>query len=450
MNAVAWLARFESAIRILEQFYVSQIGTTMRTVKFVGAIVGLGLCMAAGQVTAGETESAAAPRKAAVPLASPLRKLLAVDREGKGNVEAAKAWRDLAATRPKHLTDVLAGLDHAGPLAANWIALAAETIAQRAEENGQALPGDQLKRFVLDTTHAPRARRLAFEWLGRADRDTAQALLPEFLHDPSPELRREAVERLIAQAVASREKGADETTLREIYQQAFSGACDLDQVRLLKAELEKLGDKVDLARHFGFITTWKLIGPFDNTGERGYGVPEPPEREIDLSGSYTGKPRDGQEREVRWIDYTTADEYGVVDLNKAIVKENSVTGYAWAAFWSDEQRPAELRLGGDNAVKIWLNGELVDEHPVYHSGSEMDGHIGRGMLQAGRNTILVKVCQNEQKEDWAQNWGFQLRVCDRAGQAIEPAQPAEPDAANTDAVDRPIPQPKTKHLEDAR
>lgn len=408
----------------------------MRIVKFVGAVFGLALGLVVGQLTANEANKSAAPRKQASPVDDPLRTLQSVDREGEGNAEAAKAWQALASLPPKHLGDVLAGLDRAGPLAANWIALAAETIAQRAEESSHSLPGDDLKRFVLDTAHAPRARRLAFEWLGRADRETAQALLPGFLHDPSAELRREAVERLIAQAAAGRAQTepADEATLREIYRQAFSGACDLDQVRLLKGELEKLGDKVDLARHFGFITTWKLIGPFDNTAERGYAVAEPPEREIDFAAAYSGKPREGQAREVRWTDYTTTDEYGMVDLNKAIVKENGVLAYAWAEFWSDEQRPAELRLGGDNAVKIWLNGDLLDEHAVYHSGSEMDGHIGHGTLRAGRNTILVKVCQNEQKEDWAQNWAFQLRVCDRAGQAIEPAQPAEPDAANPDAA----------------
>jgi hypothetical protein len=405
----------------------------MRTRKLVSAIGGVMVCLSIGVATADETGGAPATRKLSAPVARPLRDLLSVGREGTGNAEAAKAWRELAAAQPKHLTDVLTGLDQAEPLAANWIALAAETIAQRAEEKGQPLPDAALKRFVLDTTHAPRARRLAFEFLSRADGETARSLVPSFLHDPSAELRREAVERLIAQATASRGDG-DEAALHGIYRQAFSGACDLDQVKLLKGELEKLGDKVDLARHFGFITTWKLIGPFDNSGERGFGMAEPPERETDFAGSYAGKPREGQPRDVQWTDHTTADEYGTVDLNKAIVKENGVTAYAWAEFWSDEQRPAELRLGGDNAVKIWLNGELLHEHAVYHSGSEMDGHIGHGTLRAGRNTILVKICQNEQQEDWAQNWGFQLRVCDRAGQAIDPGQPAEPDAANPDAA----------------
>jgi hypothetical protein len=39
-------------------------------------------------------------------------------------------------------------------------------------------------------------------------------------------------------------------------------------------------------------------------------------------------------------------------------------------------------------------------------------------MKAGRNVILVKICQNEQTEEWAQVWQFQLRVCDPTGNAI--------------------------------
>ena len=40
------------------------------------------------------------------------------------------------------------------------------------------------------------------------------------------------------------------------------------------------------------------------------------------------------------------------------------------------------------------------------------------MLKAGRNEVLIKVCQNEQTDDWAQTWGFQLRLCDAIGGAV--------------------------------
>lgn len=347
-----------------------------------------------------------------------LKTLLEVAREGQGNVAASSAWQQVAAADVDALPDILAALDGASPLSANWIAAAAETIVGRTLDAHNPLPISALKHYVLDTKHAPRGRRLAFEWLKQADATMAAGLTPGFLHDPSPELRREAVARLLDEAAAKKAEHADDAALRVVYQQALSGACDLDQVKSIKADLEQLGEKVDLARHFGFITAWLVVGPFDNRGEQGFDVAYPPEQTIDLTAPYDGKPRDGKVRSVTWQPTTTQDEFGIVDLNKVIGQENGVVAYAFAEFWSDRERPAELRLGRDNAYKLWLNGRLVHENRVSHSGSEMDQYVGRGTLHAGRNTILLKVLQNEQKEDWAQGWGFQLRVCDRAGQAI--------------------------------
>jgi hypothetical protein len=47
----------------------------------------------------------------------------------------------------------------------------------------------------------------------------------------------------------------------------------------------------------------------------------------------------------------------------------------------------------------------------------------------GKNVILLKVCQNEMKEDWAQAWTIQFRVCDLAGRAIR-------SAASTAAIEK--------------
>jgi hypothetical protein len=350
--------------------------------------------------------------------------LVAVEKEGEGNASAKKAWQKVVAANVEDLPQVLAAIDRAGPLAANWIVTASETILDRARKTGDPFPVAGLKAFVLDTMHAPRARRMAFEWLREADDPLASAMVPRFLHDPSPELRREAVAKLLDEAAEQKASHAQEETLRQTYRKALSGACDLDQVKTVQAELAKLGEKVDLARHFGFLTSWKVIGPFDNRGSDGFDAVFPPEEEIDLAAVYQGKPREGEDRKVEWRDTTTQDEFGIVDLNKTIGQENGVVGYAWTEFWSDDERPAELRLGRDNAAKIWLNGELIHEHRVYHSGVDMDQYLGRGTLTMGRNAILLKILQNEQKEDWAQGWGFQLRVCDSAGQAFLPGERA--------------------------
>jgi hypothetical protein len=39
-------------------------------------------------------------------------------------------------------------------------------------------------------------------------------------------------------------------------------------------------------------------------------------------------------------------------------------------------------------------------------------------LRAGSNTILLKICQNEQEEDWAQRYQFQVRTCNVSGIAV--------------------------------
>jgi hypothetical protein len=90
-------------------------------------------------------------------------------------------------------------------------------------------------------------------------------------------------------------------------------------------------------------------------------------------------------------------------------------------------------MGSANAVKLWLNGRLIDQHHAYHSGSAMDQFISGVVLQPGRNVILVKICQNEQTQDWAADWSFQLRVCDPLGRAVlsadrdqAPAHPKTP------------------------
>jgi hypothetical protein len=78
----------------------------------------------------------------------------------------------------------------------------------------------------------------------------------------------------------------------------------------------------------------------------------------------------------------------------------------------------EIRVGSENAIKVWLNGEKICEAEAYHANSAIDQYVGRGTLKEGKNLILVKVCQDEQTVDWAQNWVFQLRVCDASGKAV--------------------------------
>jgi hypothetical protein len=338
--------------------------------------------------------------------------LLAVGPKGAGNREAARAWEQLVRADASQLPTILAALDGANPLAANWVRTAVDAIAEGHLRRGGPLPSAELEQFVLDRRHAPRARRLAYELLVRVDPAAPGRLVPGMLDDPSVELRRDAVARLIGEAARAAESNGP-AKAAPLYREALTAARDPDQIRLLAARLKELGEKVDLARHFGYVLRWKLVGPFDNTGEKGYGVACGPEREFDPGAKYPGK-----HGEVGWIEHVTTDDHGLVDFNKAIGEEKDVVGYAAAEFFSEREQEVEFRLASDDAVKLWLGGRLIDEHDVYHAGMYMDQYTSRAKLEPGRNVILVKVCQNDQTQDWARGWSFQLRVCDSTGGGV--------------------------------
>src|SRR5580765_5812338 len=127
-----------------------------------------------------------------------VRVVRAVGPEGRGNAQASRAWRTLAAADAAAIPALLEAMDGANDLAINWLRSAVDTVASRAPKEQLPLAG--LGSFLLDTRHHPRARRLAFELISRVDAASAEKLLPGMLNDPSLELRRDAVQKVIDQA----------------------------------------------------------------------------------------------------------------------------------------------------------------------------------------------------------------------------------------------------------
>jgi hypothetical protein len=248
----------------------------------------------------------------------------------------------------------------------------------------------------------------------RADPTAPARLLPGFLHDRSPDLRRESVDTHIQAAGAALGKG-DKTASVAALREALSGACDKDQVDDIAKKLKEQGVAVDLAAHFGFITSWSVVGPFDNAKGEKHLVAYPPEKGVDPNATYKGK----GDVDCRWTPYTTDDPYGKVDLNKAAGKKKGVIAYSRAVIESPAARRAELRLGCAVAFKVFYDGkEVFSSEEYYHGIPEMDQFVVPVVLKAGRNEIMVKVCQNEDVGWWSEQWWFQARLCDSTGVAV--------------------------------
>jgi hypothetical protein len=319
------------------------------------------------------------------------------------------AWKKITQSPDADMLVVLAQMKGAGPIAQNWLRAAADAIAQRHFEPGKSLPLDRLEKFVLKRDESPRARRVAFEWIDVVDETIRPRLLPKLLDDPSLELRYEAVAAEMARA--EKLEGAEAVAA---FKKAFIAARDLEQVKKCAEALKKLESPVNRAEHFGFVTDWHLIGLFDNKDRAGYAKEFPPEKQVDLSAKYQSL-----DKEVTWIEHHTDHQEGDVDLNKVYGEIKEVLAYAAGEVDSDSEREAQIRINCIAACKVWLNGELVIDHEVYHAGYKFDQYVANVRLNKGRNTILVKCCQNEQTQSWANVWKFALRVCDDLGGGIK-------------------------------
>jgi hypothetical protein len=246
----------------------------------------------------------------------------------------------LVKTPVEQLPLLLAGMDGATPLARNWIRAAVDEIVDSAERGKKPLPTVGLENFLVDTNHDPQARRLAFDLLVQQDKTASDRFLPKMVHDPSPELRRDAIGRVLdeAEKLLNAEKKAE---ARSLFQKAFLAARDKEQIDKAAKRLNDLGQAIDLAKHLGFILDWKLIGPFANVEQKGVETPYPPEKALNFKAEY-----DGKEGKVRWKDYVSKDENGIVDLNIGVGQHTEAVGYAATEFTSPAARDVDEGLHG--------------------------------------------------------------------------------------------------------
>ena len=354
--------------------------------------------------------SVVVPNAKADRLGDALRVLQQAPTGGGAQTAQAAAWQVVSSAGAEKLPQILAAMEGATPTGENWLRGAADAVAEKQQETESGLSPQLLAEIVRDTDQPPRGRAAAFAWLERVDATGAESLIPKMASDPSLELRRRGIEHLIAEAKAS----TDEGEMKELYQQAFAAARDLNQIESIAKELRELGASADVVAQMGLLTNWRIIGPFTNIGNEGFAAVYPPEKELDFSASYAGK--DGT---VAWQTHLSDDDQGKIDLNAVLGDDKEVVGYAVAEIVSPREQEVEIRLGSKNAPKAWLNGKQIGAFEIYHAGYSTDQYVMPVKLNQGRNVILVKICQNAKEQPWQKEWDFQLRVTDALGGAAD-------------------------------
>jgi tetratricopeptide (TPR) repeat protein len=98
--------------------------------------------------------------------------------------------------------------------------------------------------------------------------------------------------------------------------------------------------------------------------------------------------------------------HGFVNLGMALEFAEHCSAYALAFVHAPRERSATLMVGGDDGIRVWLNGKLVHEIPSYRQAHPFSLERVPITLQAGRNTVLVKVNNS------VRDHNFYLRLAD--------------------------------------
>jgi hypothetical protein len=106
----------------------------------------------------------------------------------------------------------------------------------------------------------------------------------------------------------------------------------------------------------------------------------------------------------------------LVNLREALGDADDAVAFAYTEFTLARARPAEFRGAADDNFTVWVNGKKEFGFEEYRNGVRLDRHRFRVKLRAGKNTVLVKICQYPANSE--PNWEFLLRVVDDTGKGI--------------------------------
>ena len=157
-----------------------------------------------------------------------------------------------------------------------------------------------------------------------------------------------------------------------------------------------------------FIESWHVIGPFHSPtpGEVSLDLPTPVEDDhrrradgsVNLKLAY-----DAGDAVLTWERCFANPKTGMVNLTAEVGPHEWCVAYAYAEVDSPAARDTVLRLGSDDGVRAWLNGELVHTHEARRAYNPCGDPVPV-RLRAGPNHLLLKI------DNARFNWSFGAAV----------------------------------------
>ncbi|MCS6829173.1 MAG: HEAT repeat domain-containing protein [bacterium] len=275
-----------------------------------------------------------------------------------------------------------------------------ELLGYQSGSPGVVLPS-LLKTF---NENDPKTKVAALRAIGRLRHaDTASALMVALGHE-SEEVRQAAIDAVPGVAFALQKQG--KTDLATVLARtALERTRDRESVIRLVGVLRSLGMQIstrDVAMQQGMVTNWWILAPVAERNllrERDLIDPSAP---INLQAEVNG---------VRWKRVELEDPQGVLDFWVLAGARENTGGYAYAEVYSESTQPVMLKIGSDDDVVCWVNGQKVHQF-IGDRGLGIDQDTATAILQPGWNRILCKVLNG------AVYWQLTVRITSPEGKPL--------------------------------
>jgi hypothetical protein len=254
-------------------------------------------------------------------------------------------------------------------------------------------------RRALEFAPSVEARGEALRGVAATGELGAASVVEGFLRDPA--LGAQAAEAYIALSVGGVDRA--ERQLLEVAKGNFSR-----ELRQRAAEeLRAMGrDPQRTVRAQGFLLDWWLVGPLPNPERKGLETKYFPEEVIDLKNM-----QNIGARRFRWQRFEGLSLDGAIDLVPVFRRSDERVAYAYAQIDSAAARDVLLKLGSNDGVACWLNGERLHSNNASREW-QADQDTVRAALREGKNELLVKIAND------GGAWAFSVRVTDAEGKPL--------------------------------
>jgi HEAT repeat protein len=238
-------------------------------------------------------------------------------------------------------------------------------------------------KTILATTLSADQKRVVLAGLAEIPDPAALALAEPMLDEAATQLEAAKAVTKIASALPYAQSEAAASGLKKV----VATTTDADVRKAAETALNEILSGAD------YITVWQIAGPYLQEGKAYndlFDIAFPPET-ADAQGVKWQAMPPGPDAKRPWV----------MDLLKALGGEQRV---AYARTWvhSDQQQAAQLELGTDDGVKVWLNGNVVHANNTFR-GIQPGSDKVNVTLNAGWNPLLLKVTQLNQ------GWAFCAR-----------------------------------------